>query len=263
MDPSSSDGPPLLIQLIISIGESNFILYLAEILTVLVLLVCSALISGSEVAYFSLTTKQLSDCRNSQSEAERNIARLLDNPKHLLAIVLILNNLVNVAIVTISTHLMLTWVSANQADVAVATLILTIVITFSIVFFGEVIPKVYSNQRALYFAKITSGGMLLASRLFAPLAWALLQMGDLVERNFKRKGYHASVEELNDVLDLTATDETTEEEKDILRGIVNFGTITVKQIMRSRLDITAFDIDTSFHELIEGIIQSGYSRIPV
>jgi putative hemolysin len=243
--------------------NAGVVVYSVEAVVLAGLLLCSALISGSEVAFFTLSPQQLEACRTCDSPAERAIAALLRNPKKMLATVLILNNLVNVGIVTLSTYMMISALGSGSADAALATSILTLVVTFFIVFFGEVVPKVYANQRSLPFAKFTAQGMLLMSRVVSPLAWLLMQMSSLVEKRIERKGYQATIDEINQALELTTTGGTTEEEREILRGIVNFGTIAVRQIMQPRLDITAVGMNMDFAKLLHFINEAGYSRLPV
>jgi putative hemolysin len=227
-----------------------------------VLLLLSALISGSEVAFFSLDHQSLEKCRNSNNPSETKICQLLGHPKRLLATILILNNLVNVAIVTISTFLM--WeIAGSKSAGGKLLIILTVSVTLAIVFFGEVVPKVFAQKNNLNFARLTAPIISLSEKTFWPLSWLLLNMSEVIEKRFETKGYVLSVDELNQALEITTATDTTEEEKGILKGIVNFGTLTVKQIMKSRLDITALDYEMDFHELMDKINKSGYSRMPV
>jgi gliding motility-associated protein GldE len=175
---------------------------------------------------------------------------------------LILNNLINVFIVTISTYATWQLVGDQSAEGAVLAL-LTAIITILIIFFGEIVPKVYASHHAIAFARFTSGPLLLADKIFTPVSWMLLNLSSIIEKRIKKKGYNISVDELNQALEITADKEATEEEKGILKGIVNFGTLSVKQVMRSRVDITAIDIESDFHELMDQINKTGYSRIPV
>ncbi|UXX80276.1 gliding motility-associated protein GldE [Reichenbachiella carrageenanivorans] len=222
----------------------------------------SALVSGSEVAYFSLTHDQLLDTEQAETTVRDKIIHLLGHPKQLLATILILNNFINISIVMLSTYV----TAALLGDVLSGGAIivtLTIVITFLMVFLGEIVPKVYANQNSMAFAKRTAGLLAVSFRVFQPLAWLLIKVSNVIERRIERKGYRVSVDDLNQALDLAAEDETTEEEKGILKGIVNFGTLSVKQVMKSRMDITAIDLETDFHELMNQINKTGYSRIPV
>ena len=224
------------------------------------LLFLSALISGSEVAYFSLSPQQLDACRKGEKAAETRVMKLVSEPKLLLASILILNNLVNVAIVTISSYI--TWQFFGK-DSQLTFWFLTVAITALIVFFGEVVPKVFAEQRNLWFAKFTSGLLYGANSVLRPFSWILSSLGDALEKRIKKEGYKVSVNELNQAVEMTSVSEVSDGEKEILRGIVNFGTKTVRQIMRSRIDITAIEIQTDFHTLMDKINKSGYSRIPI
>ncbi len=228
-----------------------------------VLLLLSALVSGAEVAFFSLSAEQVNVLKMSTDESDRRLVRLLHNPKRLLATILIANNFLNVALITIATYLV--WEAfAGAPDTAVLqTVLLTFVTTFLIVFFGEVTPKVYATQDSLQFAHRTAPLLALAQVLTHPLSLLLIRLGNAVETRIERKGYTLSVDQLNHALDIATESNSTREEKDLLKGIINFGTISVKQIMRSRLDITAFDGDLDFHELMDRINKSGYSRVPI
>ena len=188
---------------------------------------------------------------------------LLHHPKRLLATILILNNLVNIFIVTISTYATWQVVGSTKED-GVIIVTLTTVITILIIFFGEIIPKVYANHNGVSFAKRTSGLLVFSYRLFRPISWFLMSATDLIERRVTKKGYNLSVEEINQALEISVEkEEVSEEEKGILKGIVNFGTLSVKQVMKSRMDISAFDKETDFHELMNQINKNGYSRIPI
>lgn len=229
---------------------------------IFILLILSGLVSGSEIAYFSLTGDEIESCQQSKSPKENRIVALLTNPRRLLATILILNNLINISIVTLSTYA--TWNITGRTDNEGTTvLILSVSITSAIILFGEIIPKVYANHNRKGFASFTSGMLKIFHSLFKPLSWILMSMSNIVESRFEQKGYNVSVDELNHALDLTPEQETTPNQKDILKGIVNFSTLSVKQVMRSRMDITAFDVEMDFHELMDQINKNSYSRIPV
>ncbi len=240
-----------------------FSFFLLNGIVLIVLLVLSGLISGSEVAFFSLTHDQISKCKNSTDKREQRIGQLLYNPKRLLATILIANNLINIFIITISTFA--TWkIVGPQGREGVAIAILTISITALIIFFGEIIPKVYANHNGIGFAKRTSALLIFMDRFFRPASWFLMAITGLIEKRMEKKGYNLSVEEINQALEISVEKEAvTEEEKGILKGIVNFGTLSVKQVMKSRMDITSIDIETNFHELMNQVNKTGYSRIPV
>jgi gliding motility-associated protein GldE len=222
----------------------------------------SALISGSEVSFFSLTKEERALYKASSNSRERRIIQLLEKPKLLLATILIFNNLINVSIVTLSTYVMWEYVGSKNTEGTVI-IVLTFIVTFAIVFFGEVIPKVYANQEKAFFLNRTVFLLTFAAFIFKPLSWMLINIGNVIEKRIHRRGYKISVDELNHALEITTGTDTTEEEKDILKGIVNFGTISARQIMQSRMDITAFSIALDFHELMDKINKSGYSRVPI
>nr|WKN38204.1 gliding motility-associated protein GldE [Tunicatimonas sp. TK19036] len=261
----SLDDPypePVLILLAELINASS-LLYASIFLLILMLLFCSAMISGSEVAFFSLTPNEMATCRDSQEPSDRHITSLLVQPKILLATILILNNLVNVAIVTLSTYA--TWQYFGKDATGSIIFILTTSITIAILFFGEILPKQYAVHYSLSFAKRTASALNAAASFFKPLSMTLMSLSNIVEKRLDKKGYQVSVDELNQALEITTRNDktATEEEKGILKGIVNFGTLSVKQVMRSRIDITAIDIENDFHELMDIVNKTGYSRLPI
>jgi gliding motility-associated protein GldE len=226
-------------------------------------MISSAIVSGSEVAYFSLSPDEIDECGNSKEAKEQNLAKLLDKPKRLLATILILNNLVNISMVTLSTFMMWRILGTTSND-GVPAFVLAIIITLLIVFFGEVIPKVYATQNNLKVARFSGSALIFFDKVFKPLSLLLLTMSSVIEKRVVKKGYELSVDELNHAVELTTSNaETTTEQRDILKGIVNFGTFTVKQVMRSRVDVTALEGTLNFHELMEKINKTGYSRIPI
>ncbi|UXP33586.1 gliding motility-associated protein GldE [Reichenbachiella agarivorans] len=234
---------------------------IANLVLVILLFIGSALVSGSEVAYFSLSLDQVIN-EGDDSPPNKRIIHLLADPNKLLATILILNNFINISIVMISTYVTLRLTSSYYSTETVLG-VLTVVITFLIVFLGEIVPKVYANQNNWSFAQKTSKLLVLSNKLFSPLSWMLIKVSHIFESRIERKGYNVSVAELNHALEIATDKETTEEEKGILKGIVNFGTLSVKQIMKSRMDITALDMETDFHELMNQINKTGYSRIPI
>ena len=247
---------------LLDISGSPLIFYFINAAIIVVLLMISALISGAEVAFFSISPDEIEELRKDEQPGNKKIVQFLARPKRLLATILIVNNLVNVGVVTLSA--LVTWEIVGSKDPAsVAIIVLTIGMTFIIVLFGEILPKIYANQNSVRFAKIASPLIAMADYVFWPLAWLLVNSSGLVERRFTHKGYKLSVDDLNHALEITAGHETTKEEKEILKGIVNFGTISVRQIMRSRMEMTAFEVDIDFHELMDKINKNGFSRIPV
>lgn len=258
----SIDEPPSY-ALLLAIFTPEAWFFLLSGITLALLLILSAIISGSEVAFFSLTSRDITDCKERGSMADQKLLLLIQNPKLLLATILIVNNFVNVAFVTLSTFVMWEYTGSQSAEGRVI-IILTTVVTLALVFFGEVLPKVYATANNIVLARFTAPLLKLAETVFKPVSFLLMSFSNIIEKRFQRKGYDISVEELHHALEITTKNEdTTDEEKDILKGIVNFGTLTVKQVMRSRMDITAFEDKLNFHELMDKINKSGFSRIPV
>ena len=224
------------------------------------LLFCSAMISGSEVAFFSLDASKWEDERDTTSVTQ--IKKMLHKPNHLLATILISNNFINVAIIILSTYMTNSLLDYNQYPI-LGFIIQVVVVTFALLLLGEVIPKVYANQKTLTFAKRMSGPLTVLSTLFKPLSQLLVSSTSIIEKRFNAKGYQISVDDLSSALDLAGENDTKEEEKRILRSIVEFGNIQVKEIMKSRVDVTALDQNTPFEDVKKVVISSGYSRIPV
>jgi gliding motility-associated protein GldE len=247
--------------LIAQVSSFSFSYFLVNGLALVLLLLGSALVSGSEVAFFSLTKDDLADLDQRYPEKGGVISRLLEAPKILLSTILILNNLINIGIVTLTTFV--TWsVFGADATGIVVILVQTVGVTFAIVFFGEIVPKVYANQSKASFALGLAVPLSLFTKLLKPFSAFLIAFSNIIEKRVQQKGYSLSVDELNQALELT-TEDTPEEEKEILRGIVNFSTLSVRQVMKSRMDISAVDVEIDFHELMDKINKSGYSRIPV
>ena len=224
------------------------------------LLFCSAMISGSEVAYFSLDASKWKEEEDKTSVTQ--IKKMLVNPNHLLATILISNNFINVAIIILSTYMTNHLFDYSHYPI-MNFIIQVVVVTFALLLLGEVIPKVYANQNSLTFAKWMSGPLSLLSTIFKPLCKLLVSSTSIIERRFNAKGYQISVDELSSALDLAGKNDTKEEEKRILRSIVEFGNIQVKEIMKSRVDVSALEQNISFEEVKNLVVSSGYSRIPV
>ena len=262
MESSSLDDPlPSLSFAILLFQQLPLEHLIIGLVVLMILLILSGLVSGSEVAFFSLQTKELVEMKK-EDQTQEKIISLLKHPRRLLATILILNNFINVAIVTISTYL--TWMAVGTKDLDGILLTgLTFVITLLIVFFGEVVPKIYANQRNILFARISMTIISPAFVILRPLAWLLTSLSNVIEKRIEKHGYQASLDEIKTALEITTQVEATEEEKGILQGIVNFGQLTVKQVMISRVDITAFDYEMNFHELMDKINKTGFSRIPV
>lgn len=256
------DEPEPSLALILQLMELSTPYLVFNVLAFILLIISSALISGSEVAFFSLDSNQLNTLEKEQSVTGNSILKLLERKRYLLATILILNNLVNIAIVTISTFF--TWsLIGTKTTEGIVVVTLSAVVTFVILFFGEVVPKNFANQHNEKFARFTARALTFLEKILRPVSWLLITVTNIIEKNVEKKGVDLTVDELNQALEITAGDDTTEEEKGILKGIVNFSTLSVRQVMKSRLDITAVDIELDFHELMDRINKSGFSRIPV
>jgi putative hemolysin len=232
------------------------------VMAIFFLLLGSAMASGAEVAFFSLGPNQLHELRLKEDKADRAVLHLLEMPKRLLATLLISNNFFNVAIVIISTYVTNSLLDFSKTAYWLAFFIQVVAITSLILLFGEVMPKVYATRNNLRFARFLSGPVRIMIRIFYPLSSLLVNSTNLIDRRISRKAYNVSISELSDAIELTSGRNTPEEEKKILQGIVKFGDIEVKEIMKSRVDVTAVDISLNFSELLKMIVDAGYSRIP-
>jgi putative hemolysin len=232
------------------------------ILAIIVLLIGSGMASGAEVAFFSLGPNQLHELRLKEDKADKAVLHLLEMPKHLLATLLISNNFFNVAIVIISTYVTNSLFDFSQFPYWLAFLIQVVVVTSLILLFGEVMPKVYATRSSIKLARNLAGPLRILMRIFYPLSSLLVRSTNLIDRRISRKAYSVSISELSDAIELTSGTNTPDEEKKILQGIVKLGDIEVKEIMKSRVDVTAVEIRIGFKELLKLIVEAGYSRIP-
>jgi len=232
------------------------------ILAMLVLLVFSAFISGSEVAFFSLTHNQLEELRKRQNAASKGILALLEKPKRLLASILIANNVINIAIIIISAMVFSSLFDFSEQAV-LGFIVQVIFITFIILVFAEVLPKVYAAQYSVKMACLMVSPLLFLRKIFWPLSTLLVRSTNMIDERMARKRPNLSMNELSHALEITADNTTTEEDKNILRGIVRFGNIYAREIMRSRVDVVAVEITIPFSKLLPIILEAGYSRVPV
>lgn len=235
---------------------------LIGLVTVLLLLICSAFISGSEVALFSLSQKDVDDLTNGDFNKGNLISRLLDRPKKLLATILVANNFINIAVVIIFSSISEKIFGAIHSPI-VRFLLEVIVITFLILLFGEVLPKIYANRNNISFSKMVLLPISILDKLLSPLTIPMRNIILFVEKKFSVQKTSFSVDQLSQALELTNHSETTQEEQKILEGIVTFGNTEVRQVMSPRIDIFALDIEENFSEVMPKIIDKGYSRIPV
>jgi gliding motility-associated protein GldE len=226
----------------------------------ILLLICSALVSGAEAAFFSLTPAETENLRKSKSRACQMVLKLLDIPNHLLATILVANNFINVGIVIIAAYITNTLFDFTEAPV-LGFIIQVLVITSIIVFIGEIFPKVYANKHAVKFARFMAAPLNVAEKILRPLNLILIRSTSLVNKKFSQRRKNISIDELSDALELTEKNLT--EDKEILKGIVKFGNIDVREIMTSRVDVVGARTKTPYRKLLKLIVESGYSRIPV
>jgi gliding motility-associated protein GldE len=258
------DPDPLPNLFLLALEPSISVSSIALISFVLVaLLFLSAVLAGSEVAFFSLNADQRIYLRESEVSTEKKVSVLLEKPQQLLATLLISINFVNIIFITLANYLTSQVMGEQSMETLVVTLFLLFGVTFIITFFGELIPKVWAQQNNLNFARYSAPLISFLSFVFAPLSKALLGISGLIEKRVKKKSYTLTSQELNQALEITTDENTSDREKDILRGILNFGNISVKSVMQARRDIVAFDTSMNFHELMDLINKNGYSRVPV
>jgi len=227
---------------------------------VLLLLLTSAMISGSEVAYFSLSAKDKQKLKK-PGRTNQRVLDNLNNPEKLLATILVTNNFVNVGIIILTAYVTKNLVSFTNAPV-LEFIFQVVLITFFLLLFGEIIPKVYATHSALRFAKMMALPLQTLEKVFRPINAILIQSTGFVNRKMQKHRKNISIDEISQALELTS-DQELSEEKDILEGIVKFGNKDVSEIMKPRVDVVAIDIKTDFDEIINIINDSGYSRIPV
>jgi len=229
---------------------------------VFVLLLLSAAISGSEIAYFFLNPSQLKDIKSKKSKTGQLVLSLIDKPKRLLATILISNNFINVSIIILGAY-----ISEKLFDFSgfqiIGYLIEVGVMTGVILLFGEIMPKIYATQKPVSFAVFMAVPLQFLMKLFYPFSSILIKTTSVIDKRFVKKGLNISMSELSDAIDLTADDKDSDEETKILKGIVKFTDIEVKEIMKSRMDVIALDSEVDFKEVINTVVESGYSRIPV
>jgi putative hemolysin len=232
-------------------------------LSILVLLLfASAMVSGSEVAFFSIQPRDLDTLKDADKGGYDALTNLLEGPKTLLATILIWNNFINVGIVILSSYLSESFFDfGDSPNLKIAVEV--IAITFLILLFGEVLPKVYATKNAINFGLLMTKPMFVLRRISKPLSFLLVRSSSFIEKRLQHKSENLSVDDLSQALELTSNEESSDEEQKILAGIVKFGSTNVTQIMKPRIDVKAVDISWAYGKIMKGILESGYSRIPV
>ena len=236
---------------------------LIQSITLFFLLICSAVISGAEVAFFSISTTQLDSIQDNYFKEKVLIEKLLKKPKRLLATILVANNFINIALVLLFSNISQVYLSTIDNHL-LSLLIEVVVISFIILIFGEILPKIFANRNNLVFARYTAFIIFRLDKFLLFIVTIPMSfLTNIIEKRFGQKGGNFSVDELSKALELTKQNDTTEEEEKILRGIVNFGNIEISQVMCPRVDIFALSSNLSLDKVLPRLIDNGFSRIPV
>ena len=222
----------------------------------------SALVSGSEVSFFSLNSQNLEDLSVIDEKKEKQIRTLLKTPNKLLATILIANNFINVAIIVLSSYLT-SLIFNFSSSYILQFVVQVIIITFILVLLGEITPKVYAKQNAVSFSKKMTSLIHFFEIIFSPLSSILIKATSFLDKRLKQKSLNISLEEISQAIELASDGEELEDEKRILKSIVGFGNIDVREIMKPRTDVIALDKNTNYSEVLDLIVSSSYSRIPV
>lgn len=229
---------------------------------IVVLLACSAFISGAEVALFSLSQKDINDAAEKNPTKGNILSTLLNRPKQLLATILIVNNFINVAIVIVFAFLKDQLFGGIQTE-WLQWIIEVGVVTFAILLFGEVLPKVYASRNNIKFSLFAAQPVFILNKLLSPINLPMRAITIYLENKLGKKKSNFSVSQLSQALELTSSEETSDEEQKILEGIVSFGKTDASQVMSPRIDVFALEDDETFQEILPKILDKGYSRIPV
>lgn len=232
------------------------------IIGILALLFCTAMIAATEVAFFSLSQKDLNDLAQKNPSKYLIINQLLSKPKKLLATILVANNFLHIAVV------ILFGFSLDKLFITITIPILKFIVevvfvTFLILLFGEVLPKVYASRNNIKFASFIAYPLLFLDKLLSPVSIPMRSLTIFIQEKLGKQKTNFSVDQLSQALELTSTEDTTHEEQKLLEGIVSFGNTDTKQVMSPRIDIFALEIEEHFTEIFSKIIEKGFSRIPV
>ena len=245
--------------LFINLINSINIWLLLSIVVLFVLLILSALVSGSEVAFFSLSQTDLDKASESKNNSDKAVVLLLENPQKLLATILIANNFINILIVLLFAFIG-EFIFKNISSYILKFLIEVVMVTFLILLFGEALPKVYATRNSMKFASLMSFPIKIVSSLLSVVSVPLMSITNIIEGKLGKKESNLSVEKLSQALEITSDEATTRGEQKILEGIVSFGNTETAQIMTPRIDIFAISIDESYENVISKIVNKGFSR---
>lgn len=231
------------------------------IILVICLLFCSGYASASEIAFFSLSPTDLSKLEPEKNYSDKRIQQLREDSERTLATILITNNLVNVTIIMLCNYIFAQVIDFGMA-IWLQFICVTVLLTFLLLLFGEIMPKVYARQNSLKYCRMASGGIMFLRKLFWPIGSILISSGTLAEKVVQKESHVLSVDDLEQALELTDNEEI-KEEKSMLQGIIRFGDETAKEIMTPRQDIVDLNMQASFSDVLKCIVENNYSRIPV
>ena len=232
------------------------------IIGIIILLFCSAMISGSEVALFSLNQTDLDDLSKKNSSTAKVISELLAKPKKLLATILVANNFINIGIVILFSYSLNSVFSIIESTL-LKFIVEVVLVTFLLLLFGEVLPKVYASRNNVKFACLIAYPISILDKVLSPVSIPLRSITNFIQEKLGKQKTNFSVDQLSQALELTSSDDTSQEEQKLLEGIVSFGNTDTKQVMSPRIDLFALDIEETFAEIFPKIVEKGYSRIPV
>jgi len=254
LDPEPSSLITLIIAIDFSIVSGYVLLF--------VLLFCSALISGAEVAMFSLTPSDIEEGQEDNSKPLKIISNLLQRPKKLLATILVANNFINIAIVILFAYLG-NFMFESISSSVLKFVLEVVVVTFLILLFGEILPKIYASRNKVKFATFMAYPLRVLDFVFSPISLPMRSITLGIHNKLGKQKSNLSVNQLSQALELASDEDTTSEEQKILQGIVSFGNTDTKQVMRPRIDIFALNVEQKYVEILPEIIKQGFSRIPV
>ena len=229
---------------------------------IVILLFCSAVVSGAEVALFSLSQKDVEDSIQENNSKGKIISELLEKPKKLLATLLVANNFINIGVVILFSFIGKNIFEAIESPVLKFT-IEVILVTFLLLLFGEVLPKVYASRNNIKFAQLIIYPISALDKVLSPVSIPMRSVTVYLQNKLGKQKTNFSIDQLSQALELTSTDETSTEEQKILEGIISFGNTDTKQVMSPRIDVFALEITESFASICPKIIEKGFSRIPV
>lgn len=245
-----------------NLANESYTYLIGTFLFLVLMIALSGLFSASENALFSLNSKDKEDLKEHDTSANRAILTLLSQPKKLLATILVGNNFVNVSFVIVSSVWLESIFNPDMNDY-LDFAIKVVVVTLILLLFGEVVPKVYATKKNVSISKFMAIPLLVCQKLFAFLVVPMVKFTSIIDRRVKIHEHTVSADELTHAIDITSNSDTGLQEKEILKGIVNFGNKTVRQIMKGRVDVAALDSSMAFDEMLRRVNELGYSRLPV